>query len=481
MGDGAGRLSEVQLGVFRLERFVDVLPRAEYEAFISQVEPARALMEGRRLWNVNSTARGGGVAELLLSLLPYARAAGVDARWLVLSGDRPFFAVTKRVHNLLHCDPGDGGRLDAEARAAYERVTAAAAADLLERTDELDVILLHDPQTAGLIPELKAAGRTVVWRCHVGVDRPCELCREAQGFLLDYARQADATIFSRQAHVWEGLDPARVHLIAPSLDAFSPKNQELDDDVVESILTASGILAGEARVPPAFTRIDGSRGEVDARAAVAQEQPLRPADRLAVQVSRWDRLKDPLGVLKGFAAHVAPHCDGHLMLAGPVTGAVADDPEDAAVYQEVEDAWRELPADVRGRVHLVQLPMDDAEENAIQVNALQRHALVAIQKSLAEGFGLTVAEAMWKACPVVASRAGGIADQVVDGVTGYLVEPADLEAFGSALTRLLGDEALARRMGQAAQERVREQYLVPRHLLQYLDLLRRLVPSPDPD
>ena len=170
------------------------------------------------------------------------------------------------------------------------------------------------------------------------------------------------------------------------------------------------------------------------------------------QVSRWDRLKDPLGILSAFAEHVHADEEPHLLLAGPDVTAVADDPEGAEVFDEVEAAWHGLPQRVRRRVHLALLPMDDADENAVIVNALQRRADVVVQKSLAEGFGLTVAEAMWKGRPVVASDVGGIQDQIEDGKTGLPRRPTDLAAFGDRVNRLLADPHDAERMGAAAAD-----------------------------
>ena len=188
-------------------------------------------------------------------------------------------------------------------------------------------------------------------------------------------------------------------------------------------------------------------------------------------MSRWDRLKDPIGIVSAFAEHVHADEEPHLLLAGPDVTAVADDPEGAEVFEEVEAAWRGLPQRVRRRVHLALLPMDEADENAVIVNALQRRADVVVQKSLAEGFGLTVSEAMWKGRPVVASDVGGIQDQIEDGQTGYLVEPTDLAAFADRVNRLLADPHDAERMGEAAQIRVRDLFLGPRHLGQYVELL----------
>jgi trehalose synthase len=195
-----------------------------------------------------------------------------------------------------------------------------------------------------------------------------------------------------------------------------------------------------------------------------------------LQVSRWDALKDPFGVIRGFAEHVDAGTGAHLVYAGPSVEAVADDPEGARVLSEAIALRAELAAEPRSRIHLATLPMADAEENAIMVNALQRHAAVVVQKSLAEGFGLTVAEAMWKARPVVASRIGGIQDQIVHGESGVLLDdPHDLAAYGAALTALLNDPAAAERMGERARERVRDRFTSVRSLLDYLALIRRLV------
>ena len=234
-------------------------------------------------------------------------------------------------------------------------------------------------------------------------------------------RDADAYVFSREAFAWEGLEK-EVAIIPPSIDAFAPKNQELDRDRVLSILTVAGLNEDGAAAPPTFTRLDGSPGRVDRAAQRWERRPLRSADRVVVQVSRWDALKDPIGVIRGFAQYVAPVVpDVHLVYAGPAVESVTDDPEGGQVLAQAIAEYEAMPDEVAERVHLVALPMDDVEENAAIVNALQRRADVVVQKSLAEGFGLTVAEAMWKARPVVASRIGGIQDQIVDGETGILL------------------------------------------------------------
>lgn len=468
-------LTDVPIASLPVERFESVLDADSYRAFAQAADRARGLFEGRRIWNVNSTARGGGVAEMLASLLAYSRGVGVDARWVVIPGNDDFFVVTKRIHNHLHGTAGDGGELGPAEREIYESTLAESARQLAAIVKPEDVVILHDPQTAGLNQALKDEGVPVIWRCHVGLDLANDIARGAWNFLIPYVQPADAYVFSRQAFAWEGLDEERVSLIAPSIDAFSPKNQELSPAAVAAILAAAGVTADGAG-EPSFEREDGSPAKVARSAEIFQDAPLASSDRYVLQVSRWDRLKDPLGVIQGFVEHVAPVSDAHLVYAGPAVEAVADDPEGAEVLREARYMWEELPAEARARVHLACLPMDDLEENAAMVNALQRGADIVVQKSIAEGFGLTVSEANWKARPVVATRIGGIQDQIEHGVSGLLIDdPRDLAAYGAAVDRLLGDEETAAAMGREAMRRVREQYLGTRSLMQYLDLMQGLL------
>jgi trehalose synthase len=426
----------------------------------------------------DSTAFGGGVAEMLRSLVGYVRGAGLDMRWLVMEGDAEFFGVTKRLHNRLH-GAHDPEPLGPAERAAYERCCARNANELAARIRSAGAlaILLHDPQTAGTIPRLLEVGVPVIWRAHIGLDLLNEAAREACRFLLPYVEPANACVFSRPAYAWEGLDPDRVSVIAPSIDAFSPKNHGMAFTSVTAVLRAAGLAADHHhRSRAIFERLDGTTGRVTRTARVIEEHALRLDTPLVAQVSRWDRLKDPLGVLAGFAEHVhLEEEDPHLVLAGPDVAAVADDPEGAEVLAEVDAVWHSLPRAVRRRVHLALLPMEDSDENAVIVNALQRRADVVVQKSLAEGFGLTVSEAMWKGRPVVASNVGGIQDQIEDGRTGWLVGPTDLAAFGARVSAMLADPHAAERIGEAAQARVRDQFLGPRHLGQYVDLLGRVL------
>jgi trehalose synthase len=473
--DPPARLSDVPVTALDPSRLDQVLSAGGFERFERTIARGRELLGESTLWTVNSTASGGGVAEMLRSLIGYVRGAGLDARWVVIGADAEFFAITKRLHNRLH-GADQGSALGAAEREVYERHTAAAAAALLDRLQSGDVVLLHDPQTAGMVPPLADAGVPVIWRAHIGLDEPNAVIRAAWQFLIPYVERADAYVFSRPTYAWEGLDRAKVSIIPPSIDAFAPKNQAMSFTSVTATLRAAGLAADHHHPSRAvFERLDGSTGRVQRPARMIEEVALRLDTPLVTQISRWDHLKDPLGVLAGFVEHVSADEAPHLVLAGPDVAAVADDPEGAGVLAEVQSAWEALPRTARRRVHLAMLPMEDADENAVIVNALQRRSDVVVQKSIAEGFGLTVAEAMWKGRPVVATTVGGIQDQIEDGVTGRLVAAHDLAAFGRRVSELLADPHAAERMGVAAQARVREHFLGPRHLGQYVELLEAVL------
>jgi trehalose synthase len=464
------RMFEVDVEARSLEQLDALIGVERSQAFHALATKTRELVAGRAVLNINSTARGGGVAELLQTLLAYARGVGIDARWYVIGGDPGFFEITKRVHNHLYGSTGDGGPLGADQHAAYDETLRRNADELLALVRPGDIVLLHDPQTAGLVAPVQAAGGVAIWRCHVGVDIPNAAVAEAWDWLRPYVAGADGFVFSRRDFAPDWVDESRLHVIAPSIDPFSSKNSEMTAEDAVRALRYVGLLAGPGRpAPAAFVRRDGSHGRIDRHADILQTGPPPPSDvPLVVQASRWDRLKDMQGVMTGFAEHVAGGTDAHLVLIGPAVTGVADDPESSAVLEECAAAWRDLPHAQRTRVHLACTPMRDPDETATIVNALQRHAAVIAQKSLAEGFGLTVAEAMWKRQPIVASALGGIADQIVDGEHGLLIDdPTDLAAFGAATRRLLDDHDLARRLGDNARRRAGEEFLPDRHLVQW--------------
>jgi trehalose synthase len=472
------QMQQVEVQAVPLHVLGALLPPARSDRLMSAAAVAQALLGERVVWNVNATAHGGGVAEMLQVLLAYGRGAGVDTRWLVLDGDPGFFAITKRVHNALHGSFDAGSGLGAAEHEHYERIVQDNLSSLAKLVRPGDIVLLHDPQTAGLVAGMRAAGAHVIWRCHVGRDDTNAATDIGWQFLRGYLQDADAFVFSRHAYVPDWVPPDRMWVIPPSIDPFSAKNRDLTDVEVGRVLGKVGLIAGGNDTGPLeFNRRDGSSGVVRRHEDILSGSPP-PADApLIVQVSRWDRLKDMKGVLVAFADHVAnARADVHLMLAGPDVSGVSDDPEGAEVLTDCRETWAGLPDPVRARCHLASIPMDDLDENAVIVNALQRHATVVVQKSLFEGFGLTVTEAMWKSRPVLASAVGGIRDQITDGEDGRLLpDPHDLAGFGQRLRSLLDDRPGSEAMGRRGRERVRDEYVGDRHLIQYADMFGKLL------
>ncbi|MBN1171277.1 MAG: glycosyltransferase [Micromonosporaceae bacterium] len=468
-------LSQVEPPHRTIARLEPVVGPKRYRQLVDTTASFRQRLGHRTIWNINSTAVGGGVAEMLQALIGYTKGESIATNWTVISGDAPFFAITKRIHNQVHGAPGDGPLTSADARH-YARILAANTAELIRQVKPDDIVMLHDPQTAGLITPLVELGARVVWRCHIGVDWSNEATEAAWRFLRPHLGRAHRIVFSRRQYVPEWVPQPLARIVPPSIDPFSPKNQELDEQTVRGILATIGVI--DAPVPEKagqFTRYDGTIDTVNRRAEVLCDSLPCWDDPVVVQVSRWDRLKDMDGVMQAFADHVAPSGDGHLMLVGPSVSDVADDPEGAEVYHECVAQWRGLAPAIRRRIVLVTLPLNDIEENAAMVNALQRHASIISQKSIAEGFGLTVSEGMWKGRPVVGSAVGGILDQVADGTGVLLPDPLDLEAFGTAVRRLLDNPAKTRRLGQAAHAHIREHFVGDTHLLRYATLFDELI------
>jgi trehalose synthase len=472
-------IQEVYVESSDLERYRSVVDDSQFAESLELAASLQQLLAGRVLWNINSTAAGGGVAEMLHRLVGYGRGTKLDSRWMVITGDDEFFRVTKRLHNALHGAEGDGSDLGKAAKAAYEATLARNLGELADLISPRDIVILHDPQTAGLIPHLRKLGVSVVWRCHIGIDDENEHSRFGWEFLREYIVEAEICVFTRIEYVPDYFDRSSVTVIPPNIDPFSPKNQELRDDVVHAILTHAGIMHdGGDTADRVYARSDGTPRRVERRVTLLRSSDPPPWQApLVTQVSRWDRLKDPIGVMKGFVrfAESYPSHDAHLVLAGPQCAAVSDDPEGRETFEEVVDAWGVLDHEVRTRVHLVSIPMDDMEENAAIVNALQRHSAVIVQKSLREGFGLTVTEAMWKGRPVIATKVGGIQDQIVHQESGLLLnDPQDEDEFAAALDYVLSNSERAARIGSAARDRVRERFLGLGSLIEWAKLLHLL-------
>jgi trehalose synthase len=503
-------VAERRLAIARLE---PVIGHDRFERLTSVAAQMRAILGTRTIWNVNSTAVGGGVAEMLQVIVGYVAGTGIAIRWTTVGGDPVFFGITKRLHNQLHGAGGTEPASSADARH-YEQVLAANADELLTQVRPGDVVILHDPQTAGLTRPLADAGAKVLWRCHIGINEQNDVSRAAWEFLRPYLAAAHGYAFSRRQFAPLWVPRARLWVIPPSIDPFAPKNAELNQDTVRAILATLGLAGGPARSgspdtaeaagadppgnpgaagsraagsgaagaeaadPPAlgaFQRGDGTWGEVTRAATILGDGVPGPADPVVVQVSRWDRLKDMAGVMTGFTEHGPAARGAYLMLVGPSVSGVTDDPEGAEVYAECVARWHQLPAAVRGHVLLVTLPLDDVEENAAMVNAIQRRASVIVQKSLAEGFGLTVAEGMWKGRPVVGSAVGGIIDQITAGTGILLSDPADLAGFGAEVSWLLEHPAEAEQLGRAGRAYTREHFIGDVHLLRFAEAVESLL------
>jgi trehalose synthase len=372
-------------------------------------------LSGKIIQNINSTFSGGGVAEILSRMVPLLGQLGVNAHWNIIKGSEEFFQVTKKFHNALH------GRADQISPQDFSVFLEISEKNIRELNLQGDIIFVHDPQPVVLVKRKKEIGKQWIWRCHIDVSRPNE---EVWSFLLPFIVQYDAAVFSSPAFSREL--PIRQFLISPSIDPLSDKNKELPQDVIDAVLSKYGI----------------------------------PKDKPIVsQISRFDYLKDPVGVIQAFEM-VKKSTDARLILAG---GTATDDPESDRVLAEVRERAQGDPD-----VHVLLIPPG----SDIEINALQRAATVVVQKSLKEGFGLTVSEALWKSKPVVASAVGGIPLQVKNRFTGLLSH--GIEGTAYAIRQLLNNHDYARWLGQNGREHVRQNFLITRHLRDYLLLFHSL-------
>jgi trehalose synthase len=395
-----------------LDDYLALLGPAEIDGIRALARPLR----NRTVQMVNSTAVGGGVAEILNRLVPLALDVGINIRWDVLDGGPDFFNVTKAFHNALHGDPYRPGPDDFEIFLSYnERNRGNIPLDS-------EFVVIHDPQPAALIEARASGAGHWIWRCHIDLSRPNPT---VWGFLETYVKRYDAAIFSSPAFSRQLAIPQ--YLFYPSIDPLSDKNRPLDDEIVDTMLAPFGI--------------DRSRP-------------------ILTQISRFDRLKDPIGVIRAYRI-VKRYVDCQLVLAG---GSASDDPEGAAVLKEVRRAAADDPD-----IHVIEL----AAWAPLEVNALQRASTIVIQKSLREGFGLTVAEALWKRKPVVASAVGGIPIQIIHKHTGLLAHSVEGTAY--QIRYLLSHPDIAARLGDQGHEHVKENFLITNNLRQYLALFLSFV------
>ena len=394
----------------------------EYIPIVGQptIDDLRLLAErlkGKVIQNVNSTSVGGGVAEILNRMIPLLKELGVDARWDLMKGGEQFFEVTKKFHNALH-----GVNVEI-AKKDFDIFLETSRSNMEELDTYGDIVFIHDPQPVALVDKRKE--NKWVWRCHVDVSEPNQ---DVWGFLRGFINKYDAAVFSAPA--FSQKLPIRQFLISPSIDPLSDKNKELSQETIDSVLK---------------------------KYEIPKDKPI------ITQISRFDRLKDPLGVLKVYR-QVKRYADCRLILAG---GGASDDPESAEVLLEVKEAAKGDPD-----IHVLLLAQND-----IEINALQRASTVILQKSLREGFGLTVSEALWKAKPVVASNVGGIPLQIAHKYSGLLCHSVEGASF--AVKQLLSSPDYARRLGENGKEHVRNNFLITRHLKEYMLLFLSLYHTED--
>jgi len=369
-------------------------------------------LKGKVIQHINSTPVGGGVAEILNRMVPLLRELGVDTKWDIIKGGKEFFDATKKFHNALH------GKAEEITKRDFEIFMETSRQNIESVNTYGDIVFVHDPQPIALIK--KKTANKWLWRCHVDVSNPNEKVWE---FLMDFIVQYDSAVFSAPAFS-RGL-PIRQFLIPPSIDPLSDKNKELPQETISSVLRKYNIK---------------------------KDKPI------ITQISRFDRLKDPLGVIKAYL-QVKKYIDCQLVLAG---GTADDDPEGFQALEEVKEKAMQDPD-----IHILLLAQNDLE-----VNALQRASDVIVQKSLREGFGLTVAEALWKAKPVVASNVGGIPLQIKHKYSGLLCHSVEGASF--AIKQLLSSPEYARKLGENGREHIKNNFLITRHLRDYMLLFLSL-------
>jgi trehalose synthase len=377
---------------------------------------------GKHILHINSTYQGGGVAEILSSLVPLMNNVGIDAGWRILHGDPDFFTITKKFHNALQGEP-----MHFTERKRQLYLKANGNFSTYTHIDH-DCVIIHDPQPLPLI-EFHKKRQPWIWRCHVDLSNPDNKVWE---FLTSFILRYDVVVLSSEDYKKSDL-PVDQRIIRPAIDPLSPKNMEISEKDISKYLKKFGVTT---------------------------DKPL------ITQISRFDKWKDPAGVIDVFKL-VKEKVDCRLVLCGNIA---TDDPEGPEIYERAKRKAKGLIE--KGDIIFV---TDPASSNFIFVNALQRLSSVIIQKSLKEGFGLTVTEALWKGTPVVASNVGGIPFQVIDGKTGFLLQPRDTQGFADRVIEILRNPDLVREMGKNAKEHIRENFLVTRLLADHLDLLTEVM------
>ncbi len=371
-------------------------------------------VDGKSVIHVNSTKTGGGVAEILFRLVPLMKELGLDANWAVISGDSQFFEATKKFHNALQTGVSTATQVD------YNNFLHRTMENLASMNVEGETVFIHDPQPSGLISQRSdKKHQNWIWRCHIDVSAPNAMVWK---FLSGFVSKYDAAIFSAPAFSRNDLEIPQF-MVSPSIDPLADKNRPLPKTYIDRVLA---------------------------------KYELNPEKPLITQISRFDYAKDPVGVIEAFKL-VKNHIDCELVVGGSLAD---DDPEGMEVYSKVVDA-----AQGRKDIHILLIP----PFSDLEINALQRASTIILQKSIKEGFGLTVAEALWKSRPVIAGAAGGIPLQVKNGLTGYLVHTIEGAAY--RMRYLLRNPEVAQKLGINGKEHVRENFLITRQLGEYLEIM----------
>jgi trehalose synthase len=496
------------MGGTRVIREIEIEPSwklGDYDTLSHLADAVRALrleasmlvptLRGRTVWMVNSTPKGGGVAEMLPRVVALLGELGVPTRWAVIGSNRQeFFRLTKAVHNLIH---GEGeATLGNEDRELYEKVNAENARWLKPMVRPEDILVVHDPQPAAFGTILKRElGLRTVWRCHIGLDEHTAATRRAWKFLKPYVETYDLAVFSAPEYIPDFL-AGRSTIIHPALDPANHKNRDLPPHKLTGILCNAGLkLERHPVITPPFSRQalrlmpDGSFAP-----AVNHEEIGLLYRPIVSQISRWDRLKGYRPLLEGFVRLKSTLSDGtresgtrhyrclelmRLVLAGADPHSVQDDPEAREVLDELAGVYMELNAEIQKDVVLLSLPMESRKENALMVNGLQRCSTLVVQNSLREGFGLTATEAMWKGVPIMGTRAYGLRQQIRSGIDGTLVQdPSDPEEIARRLDDILEDVPKREQMARAAQQRVHDEFLIFTQLCKWLRALSKCASSP---
>jgi trehalose synthase len=390
---------------------------------VEEIRELAAPLAGKRVLHVSATAFGGGVSEILYTLVPLMRDVGLDVSWRVILGREEFFNVTKLMHNSLQGDPQSISDQQWEVFEAYNAMNAQSL------DDDWDVIIVHDPQPAGLRAGATNHARRWIWRCHIDLSQPNPAPIER---LLPKMQEYDATVWHMQQYVPNGLDGnsgPEIRIVPPAIDPLSPKNMALSPEDASFVCGQFGI-------------------DID-----------RP---LMCQVSRFDPWKDPIGVIDAYREVTKAMPDVQLALVGSMA---TDDPEGWEFFQKTFE-YADSDPDIKILNNLNNV-------GAIEVNAFQSQSDVCLQKSIREGFGLTVTEALWKGRPTIGGNVGGIPLQIENGVSGYLVDSVD--ACAARTLDILKDPALGKALGRRGKEHVRKHFLTPRYLRDYLKIFTELL------